>query len=152
MTMQLYFNSTTPNTIPKDLTEIDEEITIYLKESTSLSNPTIKVGIDKMTEVLESNYCYISRFKRFYYITDKRPTGNVVELDLKCDVLESAKSDILNSTQILSRSEKYRNRYIPDNMLPIHTDTDIDVKLSNIDYFTNNDEKGTYIFNISVDS
>ena len=152
MTMQLYFNKSTPKTIPKELTKIDEEITIYLKENTSLSTPTIKVGIDKMLEVLESNYCYISLFKRYYYITDKRPNGNIVELDLKCDVLESAKSDILNSTQILSRSEKYRNRYIPDNMLAIHTDTEISCKRADISYFTNNDEKGTYVFNISVAS
>lgn len=149
--MQLYFNKSTPHTIPKELTEIDEEITIYLKEPTSLSNPTIKVGIDKMSEVLESNYCYISRFNRFYYITDKRPNGNVVELDLKCDVLESAKSDILNSTQIFSRSEKYENRYIPDTMLPIHCDTDIECTVQENNYFVGASENGTYIFNIVTD-
>ena len=152
MTMQLYFNKSTPNTIPKEITKIDNEITIYLKENTSISNPTIKVGIDKMLEVLESNYCYISEFNRFYYITDKRPNGNIIEIDLKCDALESAKSDILNSTQILSRSEKFKNRYIPDNMLPIHTDTDIDVKVKEIDCFSHDDEVGTYVFNISVDA
>lgn len=152
MTMQLYFNKSTPNTVPKELVNVENEFSVYLKENTSMLNPTIKVSIDKMGVLLDSNYCYISLFKRFYYIIDKRPNGNIVELDLKCDVLESAKSDILNSVQILSRSEKYMNRYIPDNMLPIHSDTDFDVKISNIDYFTNNDEKGTYIFNISVDS
>ena len=152
MTMQLYFNKSTPKTVPKELVNVDVEFSVYLKENTSMLNPTIKVSIDKMGALLDSNYCYLSSFNRYYYIADKRPNGNVIEVDLKVDVLESAKNDILNSTQILSRSEKYRNRYIPDNMLPIHTDTDIDVKVSNIDYFTNNDEKSTYIFNISVDS
>lgn len=150
--MQLYFNKSTPHTIPKELTEIDEEFTIYLKENTSMANPTIKVGIDKMSSLLESNYCYISRFNRFYYIGDKRPNGNIVEVDLKCDPFESAKNDILNSEQILSRSEKFKNRYIPDNMLPIHTDTDIDVKVKEIDCFSHDDEVGTYVFNISVDA
>ena len=38
------------------------------------------------------------------------------------DVLESYKEDTLNSTQIISRQESLKNRYIVDDRLPIHSD------------------------------
>ena len=52
------------------------------------------------------NYCYMSIFGRFYYITDIiARNGNIMEVSLKCDPLQSFKSSILNCTAVIERAE-----------------------------------------------
>ena len=76
------------------------------------------------------NYCYIPQFKRFYYITDMTAkTGNMMEIQLKCDVLQSWKGDatsgILSNEAVLERQESLTNVYFSDNMYWTQADKEI---------------------------
>lgn len=86
-----------------------------LKEPSSIYNPTITIKNDSDIITKNYNYVEIPRFNRFYFIEDITITDSFSIISLRCDVLESFKDDILNSTQIIGRQENSFNRNIPDN-------------------------------------
>lgn len=78
--------------------------------------PTFLIGYN----TLEFNYCYIPKFKRFYYIKDQIvKERNMIEVHMQVDELQSWKTDILKNYAILERSEKKAdvNAYFNDGML-----------------------------------
>lgn len=76
-------------------------------------NPTVLISGD----ILAYNYCYIPLLNRFYYITGiTARTGAQEEINLKCDVLQSWKSGILDNTAILERSENLYSSKLNDSM------------------------------------
>lgn len=65
------------------------------------------------------NYCYIALFGRFYYVTDiVAKSGNLMEVSLKCDPLQSFKTQILNCSAVIERagSDSLINSYFNDGM------------------------------------
>lgn len=65
------------------------------------------------------NYCYIALFERFYYVTDiVAKSGNLMEVSLKCDPLQSFKTQILNCSAVIERagSDSLINSYFNDGM------------------------------------
>lgn len=75
-------------------------------------NPTFLCSSD----VIEYNYCYIPKFKRFYYITAiVARTGNQKELTLACDELQSWKEEILANEAVIERQENEYNTYVSDS-------------------------------------
>ena len=125
MTVKLYTIYDSPNKVYKKLHNESEDYTVRFKEENSLDvvNPVLLMNIsDEIENYSKYNYFYIPKFTRYYYIDKMSARGTLVEIVGKCDVLMSFKSDISNSYQYLSRSEKYRNRYLVDNLLPIHSD------------------------------
>lgn len=78
--------------------------------------PTFLLGYN----TLEFNYCYIPKFKRFYYIKDQIvKERNMIEVHMQVDELQSWKTDILKNYAILERSEKKAdvNAYFNDGLL-----------------------------------
>ena len=64
------------------------------------------------------NYCYISEFRRFYYITDCIVrTGNIQEISLKVDVLQSFETQIKNCRAVVERQENHGNNYMQDSYM-----------------------------------
>ena len=56
------------------------------------------------------NYCYIEKFKRYYYITDiKLLTGGLYQLQLDIDVLMTYKDIIMNNPISTSKIVKIPN-------------------------------------------
>ena len=67
------------------------------------------------------NYAYIHELHRFYYIGNMiYKTGQMMEIHLKCDVLQSWKGDansgILSNTAVIERQESLNNAYFTDDM------------------------------------
>ena len=67
------------------------------------------------------NYAYIHELHRFYYIGNMiYKTGQMMEIHLKCDVLQSWKgnenSGILSNTAVIERQESLNNAYFTDDM------------------------------------
>ena len=94
MQIKFYKNSSEKNKIGKSLSR---ELTLNgnLRDECSITSPSILV---------EYNYCYIPEFKRYYFISDITSVrNNLWRVSLKCDVLESFKSDILNSSCIVDK-------------------------------------------------
>lgn len=72
------------------------------------------------------NYVYIPDFDRFYYIDAiQAKTGDLMEISLLCDVLQSHAEDILDNYAILERSESNYNDYFNDAQYWTKQDKDI---------------------------
>ena len=69
--------------------------------------------------LMSYNYCYITLFGRYYYITDiVAKSGNLMEVSLKVDPLQSFKTAILGCEAIIERaaSSSLVNSYFNDGM------------------------------------
>ena len=114
MNIILYVNNSEKNKIGKNLTN-DFSLSGTLRDATDIINPVILV---ELNEIANYNYCYISNFKRYYFITDITVirTG-LYAISLSVDVLESFKSDIKNLPVILLNTENVGlNNYLPSQV------------------------------------
>ena len=98
----LYSIDDNDNVINKNL-GMGLNIPIHLKGDFDLVNPTVILNGD----FRQYNYVHIPDLKRYYFIERFEQLNlKMVQLYLKCDVLESYKSDILNSVARFKRGIK----------------------------------------------
>ena len=127
MQIKLYNNQNVKNSINKVL---QNEIVLNgtLKEPSSILSPQIKVV--KQDDILLKNYCYIEKFKRYYFIENITvENNNFLTLDLSVDVLESFKNDILKSTQVIGRQENSFDLKIVDSEIIIKPNKKFQVRV-----------------------
>ena len=75
-------------------------LTGELRKSTSVKNPVIVV--ESTDAIIGYNYCFITEFARYYFITDIKSVRNGLwEVSMRVDVLMSFQSDILSSEAII---------------------------------------------------
>ena len=133
MEMILYKTADSENVINK--TKVEIHITnIELKKTISVLTPTIVLNNLSTIHLLKSNYCYLEKFDRFYFIRDITVDRTVIHLDLECDVLESFKTEILNSEAEINRKLGVGEYYANNVKTEIVRDIDIfksDVILEN---------------------
>lgn len=102
MNITFYKNSSEKNKIGKSLSS-GLTLSGNLRDECSITSPSILV---EATSLVDYNYCYIPEFKRYYFISDITSVrNNLWRVSLKCDVLESFKSDILNSSCIVNKQQ-----------------------------------------------
>ena len=110
MNITLYVNNSEKNKIGKNLTN-DFTLSGTLRDATNIINPVILI---ELNEIGNYNYCYISEFNRYYFITDITiiRTG-LFAISLMVDVLESFKTDIKNLSVILLNTQNVgSNNYL----------------------------------------
>lgn len=79
-----------------------------LRKSTSVKNPVIL--IESTDLIIGYNYCFITEFSRYYFITDiKSVRAGLWEISMRVDVLMSFKSDILSSAAIIDHETAPEN-------------------------------------------
>lgn len=108
MIIKLYNTNSDNNKLNKVLTN-EIIIDIKLKNDTDIIQPTIFLYSETL---INSNYCYIPEFNRYYYINSITTNSNkVFKLELEVDVLMSFKNDILNSYAYVIQQTNYNNYY-----------------------------------------
>lgn len=123
MTAILYNNTSDSREINKNLTELTTiNITLYL--DTNIATPVFKVK----NFINNANYMYVSDLHRYYYINNYTLSNQCVYLHCSVDVLETYKTEILNSECLISRSENDYNDNIVDTLAPITENTVYTVK------------------------
>ena len=106
MELKLYQTLDNENVINKSLTLI-HTLNIKMKTRNSIVSPIIVLSNAGNKDYTNCNYCYIDTFNRFYFIRDIEILNDTnVQLSLECDVLESFKNDILNSSAEINRTIK----------------------------------------------
>ena len=108
MQINFYKNSSEKNKIGKSLSS-GLTLSGNLRDECSITSPSILV---EATSLVDYNYCYIPEFKRYYFISDITSVrNNLWRVSLKCDVLESFKSDILKLSCIVDKqqNQSYNN-------------------------------------------
>lgn len=114
MNITLYNMTSEANCIGKTKTAVYPTMSGYLRNESSRNNPVITIEASA-GGLSTCNYMYIEEFNRYYFVTDivSVRTG-VVDIYGKVDVLESFKTDILNSKVILKRQRDNWNLYLDD--------------------------------------
>lgn len=96
MELKLFQNKSSENTINKDLTLITTK-NINLKQSTNLYQTFLVFKNDGVTDYSKINYAKM--LNKFYFVSHETLQNNsLIRLNLKEDVLETYKDNILNSS------------------------------------------------------
>lgn len=98
--------------------ELIVEMNCAFKAPIDIEYPTIKIKIDKESEISyeKCNYFYIPKFNRYYFV--KKIVGlydDIIEISGESDVLSS--NDITTITALVERQEFKRNIQLIDNEL-----------------------------------
>lgn len=118
MELQLFQNKSSENTICKDLTLITIK-NINLKQSTNLYETFLVFKNDGVTDYSKINYAKM--LDKYYFVSHETLQNNsLIRLQLKEDVLETYKDDILNSSaDIIEKST-------PNNVRNIETSKEVE--------------------------
>lgn len=126
----IFYNNQSKNTkLEKNIGAPVATINCNVKHDCDIISPS--VIIESSTPV-NCNYCYIEKFKRYYYVENiTYLIGKRYRYDLRVDVLMSFKEDIKKCNAYIERTESIvlANKYLNDALLPISTKRD--VKISN---------------------
>lgn len=96
MELKLFQNKSSENTINKDLTLITTK-NINLKQSTNLYQTFLVFKNDGITDYSKINYAKM--LNKYYFVSHETLQNNsLIRLNLKEDVLETYKDNILNSS------------------------------------------------------
>lgn len=97
MELNLYVVNDSDNVINKNMVN-KVTININLKRDIDISNPSLILLDVQGVNYSDFNYAEISELGRFYFINNvQRLNHKMIQVDLVCDVLETYKSDVLNS-------------------------------------------------------
>ena len=83
-------------------------------DDTSIMNPTFKITHGG-SSMIGYNYCYVSQFNRYYFITEIRTFQNFWYVSCSCDVLASYKTSVGSQSHYVLRSASEYDEYISDN-------------------------------------
>lgn len=118
MELKLFQNKSSENTINKDLTLIATK-NINLKQSTNLYQTFLVFKNDGITDYSKVNYAKM--LSKYYFVSHETlQNKSLIRLELKEDVLETYKNDILNSSaDIIEKST-------PNNVRNIKTSKEVE--------------------------
>ena len=117
MKVEFYHTADNANTVNKTLQPI-KTVDIIFRQAVNETTPFIIMNRDKLTG---SNYVHIPNFNRYYFISSvDNYTANLIRINLVTDLLMTYKDDILNSTVLITATEK--PSYFSSN-LPTQTKT-----------------------------
>ena len=122
MIAKTYNTESSVNTINKIINFVTD-IDVKFKDEVNIYNPTIVLKYD---DLIDFNYIYIDKFKRYYFIEDIEVFPNkIYSLSLKCDVLMSFKDEILNSYGNITRQTNYNDYYNFDYSSEVRKESNI---------------------------
>lgn len=103
MEIKLYITEDSDTVMNKDLTLI-ATFDIQMRDTQNVSAPILILGEIEGVDLKTVNYAYIDEFKRYYFIrTITVGQNNIYTLAMECDVIETYREDILNSSALISR-------------------------------------------------
>lgn len=104
MEIKLYTTEDADNVINKDLTLVTT-VNIHLRDTQEITTPVVLLGEIAGVDLKTVNYAYMDEFERFYFIRSiSVGPNNIYALALECDVIETYKEDIFNSSAQINRA------------------------------------------------
>ena len=116
-TISLYNCKDDRKQVVKSPAAIATDISIQIKEPTSIINPVVILSRNSIVKNWASiNYAYIPEFGRWYFVDniECRHDG-VLVLTMTIDVLYTYRTDIMSTQFMIARSEKINDKYYLDN-------------------------------------
>lgn len=103
-----------------------------LKDGSPIVNPTIEINLGYTTDPSQFNYCYISSFGRYYYVSDWSFNKGLWTALLSTDVLATYKTQIGAANLYILRASAEKDGRVVDNLYPCKTDCDfVDSAITN---------------------
>ena len=122
MIVKAYNTESSVNTINKNINFVTD-IDVKFKDEVNIYNPMVVLKYD---DLIDFNYVYIDKFKRYYFIETVEVFPNkIYHLTLKCDVLMSFKDDILNSYGNITSQTNYNDYYNFDYSSEVRKESNI---------------------------
>ena len=129
MRCELFYNKSDRRYIKKVLEPVipagasSPEFNIEILEDSSIENP--RLVLSTPTNSIQANYMFIPDLARYYYIDDITLSNGRLIVTASVDVLMSFQQEILSTWVVLERQEDLYNMYLPDNLLPLETPSNI---------------------------
>ena len=124
MIIKLYKNISDDNVINKTL---QSEITLAdasIRGEVDILEPKIRIVSENNLALY--NYCYLPDYQRYYFITyPKEVRTNVYDLEMKVDVLETYKAQLLQLEGVIGRQENIYNLYLNDDKWCVYADRQV---------------------------
>lgn len=120
MIFTFYKNKSDVRKIDKDLEQLGT-LNCEIIQPCQLLSPVIEIEYNP-NFFYNANYvqCEVSPFNKYYFIENyEMLKGNRIKLNLKVDVLETYKENILNLNALILRQENVGINHIADNKLPL---------------------------------
>ena len=145
MNVKLYQNNSDNRACRKNLSG-ETTISCQILDSVSIQSPTLLIRKNQLPNNI--NYCYISDFNRYYYISNiSIYDGECFALSLKCDVLMSFYPSFASSPCIAKRSTSNYNPLIEDaQVVKLPSSTLVFRRLGT--GFTPSSSSGSYILTV----
>lgn len=119
MTVTLYKNTSDKRNLNKTIATI-KSVSATAKGEINIISPTLILEYFST----DFNYCYISDFKRYYFVNSiTLLTGQRVQINLSVDVLMTYKEEIKNLTVNVLRYENIDPTFLSDSRIPLFSDT-----------------------------
>lgn len=132
--IKLYSFDKRENSTKRISNETALDVSGVMLDNTSILTPSFRLLLNSVP--YNYNYCYISDFGRYYFITDWTIDNGFWVATMKVDVLASMKSVITGSTQYVLRSASRKNGDIVDDMYPCRGQTVVANRSFNVQPFT----------------
>lgn len=123
MTITLYTNTSSPNTMKKSISAVSgyENITGVLRDETSIVHPVVQ--IEGASFPANANYMYIAEFGRYYFISNPRSVrNNLWEFDATSDPFYTYRGQIASCGGIVKRSASAYNVMLDDGSFKTYAD------------------------------
>ena len=126
-TIDLMYNGDEINKINKNPTS-RLAVTGTLRDESSIVDPVILIEYNG--DLVNVNYAHISKFNRWYFITDITSVRTGLwRVAMHCDVLKTYSEGILVSTGVIARQENQYNLYLDDYFFKCYQNPMIVTKL-----------------------
>lgn len=119
MTVTFYSFSKRKNST-KIPTQSGNTLNVVLKDNCSVLNPSFEINWNNSNPSVY-NYCYVSMWGRYYYITDWTYDGRNWITSCESDSMASFRGDIHNSSLYVLRSQSDYDLDVADNSYPATT-------------------------------
>ena len=140
-----FYNFTKRLNSTKVVTATGTQATVVLKETSSLTHPTIRLQSASRPTY---NYAYIGEFGRYYFVKEWTWRDGLWEVELEIDVMASWKTAIGNWTTYVLRSSYTSDLYVRDSYYPAKCKTTLNQQsLGSV-----LDKSGYYVMSIIANS
>lgn len=108
--------------VNKKYTQVAELQNVSVVYPCDVLRPTFKVKGGYVSANAVTNV-----FGRNYWITGQTLNDGINYISCTVDAFSSWKSSIIGSSQFVTRSEKHGNPYIPDSIMPLPSNQEVDI-------------------------
>lgn len=120
-TASLYVNYSDDNVAVKNLSIIEEDVTVRYKEPCNVETPVLTFDRTKVWQnINDFNYFYLPDMKRYYFVTDLTIEHGYVTVKGVSDVLSSFWQYLKSKKAFIKRQENVYSKYIVDEEYPVY--------------------------------